>query len=58
MSVARRISAPRPWRIIRVSTRDPITFAIVPVLLALMAAAAIPARRAVRVDPVQALREE
>jgi putative ABC transport system permease protein len=41
-----------------ISTRDPITFAIVPlVLLAVAAVAAlVPARRASRVDPVEALR--
>jgi ABC-type antimicrobial peptide transport system permease subunit len=43
-----------------VSTRDPITFAIVPALLAIVATAAtlVPARRAARVDPMVALRED
>jgi putative ABC transport system permease protein len=43
-----------------ISPRDPLTFAIVPILLALMSAIAtfVPARRAVRVDPMHALREE
>ena len=42
-----------------ISTRDPITFAIVPmVLLAVAAVAAlVPARRASRVDPAEALRQ-
>jgi putative ABC transport system permease protein len=42
-----------------ISARDPLTFAAVPLVLAAIAAAAaiIPARRAVRVDPVRALRE-
>ncbi len=43
-----------------ISTRDPITFAAVPVILALVAAIAtlLPARRAARVDPMVALRED
>ena len=43
-----------------VSTHDPFTFAIVPAVLAIAAAAATiaPARRAARIDPMQALRED
>jgi predicted permease len=43
-----------------ISARDPLTFAVVPLLLATIAvgAAIVPARRAVRVDPVEALRAE
>jgi ABC-type antimicrobial peptide transport system permease subunit len=43
-----------------VPTRDPLTFAVVPVVLAAIAAAAtiIPARRAARVHPMEALRED
>ena len=43
-----------------VSTTDPLTFVVVPVLVVLVAvmAAAIPARRAARVDPVTVLRAE
>lgn len=43
-----------------IDSRDPMTFAIVPLVLAVVAGAAtmIPARRAVRIDPVTALRDE
>jgi putative ABC transport system permease protein len=43
-----------------ISMRDPLTFAVVPIVLAVMAAAAtvLPARRAIRIDPIEALREE
>ena len=43
-----------------VSWRDPITFVAVPLVLAMIAAGAtiLPARRAVRVDPMRALRED
>jgi len=42
-----------------VSARDPFTFAAAPLLLLLVAAAAaiVPARRAARVDPIEALRD-
>jgi putative ABC transport system permease protein len=43
-----------------IESRDPLTFAIVPLMLAAVAGLAtiIPARRAVRIDPVTALRDE
>ena len=42
-----------------VSVRDPLTFLLVPVVLALVAAisALVPARRAARVDPMDVLRD-
>jgi ABC-type antimicrobial peptide transport system permease subunit len=42
-----------------IHARDPLTFAIVPIVLALVAAVAaiLPARRAARIDPMRALRE-
>jgi len=45
----------------RISATDPLTFASVALLVSLIALAAayiIPARRAMRVDPVKALRYE
>jgi putative ABC transport system permease protein len=43
-----------------IPSRDPVTFAVVPLVLAAMAAAATiaPARRAIRVDPMEALRDD
>jgi ABC-type lipoprotein release transport system permease subunit len=43
-----------------VTPTDPVTFAIVPALMAAIALAAcvVPARRAARIDPLVALREE
>ena len=43
-----------------ITTRDPLTFAAVPLVLALVAAIAsiLPARRAAAVDPIDALRQE
>jgi putative ABC transport system permease protein len=43
-----------------ISAHDPVTFGIVPIVLALVAAAAafVPARRAATVDPMHALRED
>jgi predicted permease len=46
--------------IVGISPRDPLTFATVPVVLGLIAAIAafVPARRAVRLDPMRALRDD
>lgn len=46
--------------LVDVTPSDPVTFVIVPLLLATLALAAsyLPARRAARIDPVNALREE
>ncbi|PYR57229.1 MAG: ABC transporter permease [Acidobacteria bacterium] len=43
-----------------VTAHDPFTFALAPIVLAVVAAAAtiVPARRAARVDPIHALRED
>lgn len=43
-----------------ISSRDPLTFAAVPIVLAIVAAAAalVPARRAATLDPMRALRED
>ena len=43
-----------------VTTRDPLTFGVLPVLLAAVTALAcyVPARRAARVDPVVAIRTD
>ena len=43
-----------------VTAHDPLTFALAPIVLAVVAAAAtiVPARRAARVDPIHALRED
>ena len=56
VAIARLLSS----ELFGVSTSDPLTFAVVPLLLAVIALAAcyLPARRASRVDPVVALRAE
>jgi putative ABC transport system permease protein len=45
--------------VFQISTRDPVTFAVVPLLLAGVATVAsiVPVRRATRTDPMEALRE-
>jgi ABC-type lipoprotein release transport system permease subunit len=43
-----------------IAPHDPLTFALVPVVLAVVAAAAalVPARRAASIEPMSALRED
>jgi ABC-type antimicrobial peptide transport system permease subunit len=47
-------------RLFEVSAHDPATFAVVPVILTLVSAAAtyLPARRAAGIDPMRALRQD